>query len=269
ALPGVRYEMLFSYDANGNRVRVDVQNRDETGTVQPNAYFTTIYEYDTLNRLMRTTRESGDYSGAIPGTPQLPTGTGLPDSEFIRTEYQYDANRNRILERSGEAVEGRQPDNVIQYQYDERNRPYRQTRSSGADHSTTQTDYDGNGNRVTTYEGLESAPRTTIYQYDGFNRSTSITDDMGNVTPTHTDANGNRVSTRVDGELTDGPGSGGNVRMVEGTYIYDAMDRVTREDAAHFDAQTQAPIGDGLRTTTMVYTANSQLLSTTNDNHHT
>src|SRR5262249_21378791 len=95
ALPGVRYEMLFSYDANGNRVRVDVQNRDETGTVQPNAYFTTIYEYDTLNRLMRTTRESGDYSGAIPGTPQLPTGTGLPDSEFIRTEYQYDANRNR------------------------------------------------------------------------------------------------------------------------------------------------------------------------------
>ena len=46
---GNRYATDTFYDPNDNVVRVDVQNKDETGALQPNTRFTTIYEHEVLN----------------------------------------------------------------------------------------------------------------------------------------------------------------------------------------------------------------------------
>ena len=277
--PGVRYETLYYYDRNDNRVRVDVQNRDEGGALLPNTHFTTIYEYDVLNRLVRTAAESGEYSGAIPGRHDAPTADGLPPGEFIIQRYAYDANGNRVLSRSGESTAGSQPANTTVSSYDERNLLFRTTRGAGDPDdpnappdpgaSTMQYDYDANGSQVRVLHGLEATPHLTQYEYDGYDRRVRAVDALGNVTQHHYDAGGNRLVERREGELVDGPGGVGNVRLAETVYTYDALDRVTRVDAAFFDPTTQAPIMDGAATTLTQYSDNSQVLAVTNDNNHT
>jgi len=277
---GIRYQKDTYYDANNNVVRVDVQNVDDEDVVQPNSHFTTVYEYEILNKFIRTCQESGNYTGAVPGSPNLPTCAGLPESEFVTTEYEYDANRNRTLVRYGEAVEGRQPNNVARTIYDERDMVFQVIRGQGdPEQSTTQYDYDLNGNLKFTREGIESSPRVSENLYDGYNRLKSTIDAMGNVSERHYDANGNiggdqspgvpnPFGIRISGEVPDIVGSAGNVRLSEATYTYDAMDRRTRTDVAFFDTQTQAPIGDGQSTTITAYSANSQVVLVTDDNGH-
>ena len=78
---------------------------------------------------------------------------------------------------------------------------------------------------------------------------------MGNRTTYRYDANNNTVSGRTEGELVDAPGSGANVRLAETTAVYDALDRPIQADVDFFDPETQAPIGDGLSTTNIEYSA--------------
>ena len=126
---GVRYERDWFYDANGNVVRVDTQNKDDAGALQPNTHFTSVYEYEILNYQTRMCVEVGDYTGGIPGSTNLPTCDGLPARDFITTEHQYDENRNRTLERYGEATNGNQPANVVQRLYDERDLVFQEIRA--------------------------------------------------------------------------------------------------------------------------------------------
>jgi RHS repeat-associated protein len=268
---GVRYETLTWYDANGNTVRRDVENRDATGALDPNTHFTSVYEYEVLDQLVRETHEVGSHTGAIPGTPQLPTGTGLPAAEFATTEYAYDANRNLTLVASGEAVEGRQAENRIQTSYDERDLVHQIVRApGGADQSTTRFDHDMMGRPLVVTQGVEdgAGARVTTTLHDGYGRVTSVTDPMGNVTETSYDANGNVVGTLRLGELTDLPGSGTNVRLAESTYVHDAMDRQLRTEVHHFDAGTQAAVGDGLAVTEFEYSGTSRTTLVRNDNGH-
>ena len=245
---GVRYETLYYYDANDNIVRVDVANVDEAGAVQPNAYYTSDYEYDPLNRLSRSTYE-------------------VSEGDSVVIESEYDANGNRVLARGGRATSGADPDNVAEYVYDERDLLYQVIHAPGSPvQSTTQTDYDGNRNRTMLYEGLEDAPRTTVDTYDGYNRPVSTVDPMGNVTTRHFDANHNLESSLIEGELVDVPGGAGNVRLWETNYTYDGLDRRIVTDIAHFDSATQVPIGDGVSTTTTDYSDNSQVIRQVDDN---
>lgn len=267
---GVRYQRDRYYDANDNVVRVDVQNVDDQGVLQANTHFTTVYEYETLNHRVRECREVGSYAGSIPGPPDDPTCVGLPDDEFITTAYDYDDNRNCTLVANGEAAEGRQPANTVTTVYDERGRVFRRIRASGsAAQSSTQYDYDGNHNTVSVSEGLESAPRVTISVYDAYDRLVTRTDPMSNVLTQNYDANGNVTREHWSGQLIDVPGSAGNTRLAETTYIYDAMDRRTREDVKFFNPATQSSYLDGNATTTTAYASNSQVTSVTNDNGHT
>ncbi len=138
---GVRYQKDFYYDANNNRVRVDVLNMDDQGMIQANDHLTTTYEYDILNYLVRQTNE-------------------VSPTNSVVVEYGYDANRNRNLVRYGEATAGRQRDNVVRTEYDERNFFFREIRAPGtALQSTLQHDYDANGNRIAIRQGLEETPR--------------------------------------------------------------------------------------------------------------
>jgi len=253
---GVRYIKDYFYDANNNVVRVEVQNRsalEDGGAIDAaNPTWTTTYDYEILNRLIRKSEE-------------------VEPGRFIVTEYGYDGNRNRTVTRFGEATAGRQPNNVVQMLYDERDLPFREIRGAGgADQSTTQFDYDPNGNRVRVAHGLEDpdGAHVTSSTYDGYNRLFSMTDLMGNVTSHHYDASGNRTNTLVMGELDDQPGSTANVRLSEAFWRYDEMNRPVRQDVAFFNATNQAPIGDGLATTRTTYSDNSQVLAVINDNNH-
>ncbi|KKL68823.1 hypothetical protein LCGC14_2121160, partial [marine sediment metagenome] len=71
-----------------------------------------------------------------------------PDKKY--PEYEFDDNSNRTLTRFGEATNGNDPNNVIRTLYDERDLIFQVIRAeSDPNQSTTQYDYDGNGNMLT------------------------------------------------------------------------------------------------------------------------
>ena len=247
---GVRYTRDTAYDANDNVARVDVLNVDDQGTVQPNTHLTTTYEYDSLNRLVRR-------------------GEEVDAGHDVVTEYAYDANGNRTLVRFGEATNGNQPANVVRTLYDERDLVFRVKRGAGdAAQSSTQHDYNANGNCIRRLVGLEDAPRVWLRQYDGYDRLAAATDPMGNVTAYQYDANGNVVSERIHGELVDAPGDAGNVLLWDTRYTYDGLDRRIDQAVAFFDPQTQTPIGDGWAELQTAYSDTSQVVRITDDNGH-
>jgi len=264
-----RHIVDYFYDANDNLARVCESNADENGILDPNnGYMSRLMDFDILNRLIRMCEESGNFD--VPRSPPLLLCAGLPDGEFVTTEFAYDANRNLTQVRYGEAAEGRDSNNTARVHYDERDLVFQQVLGEGGvDQSTTQYDYDLNGNTLITYTGLEDVARITQFTYDGFNRRTGATDPMGNIASFHYDANGNQVSNRVDGELVDIPGATGNVRLAETTYQYDAMDRLVQEDRAFFDSTTQAALSDGHATDHLTWSDTSQLLAEVDDNNRT
>jgi RHS repeat-associated protein len=259
-----RYEKLTYYDANNNVVRRDVENLDEQGFPQPNSFWSTINEYDVLNRLTRVCQEKDDV-GLLPTDLDC---TAFPVGTAVITEFVYDPNGNQVLRVEGEAAIGNQPDNLTEMLYDERDLLFQEIRAPFSPHqSVTQYDYDGNGNQAWLIEGLGSVPpRITQNLLDGYDRVVSTIDPMGNVTTLHYDANSNVESARLDGELLDVPGGVGNVRLSETFYVYDEMDRRIIVDDAFFDVATQLPIDDGWSTTMFGYSDNSQLIDTLDDN---
>ncbi len=278
----VRYETLTWYDLNDNVVRVDVQNVNDQGVVQAgNTHFSTIYEYEILNRRTRTIEEKGssNLSNTVLSLNDIPSPAL---GQFIVSENEYDGNRNLVNAKSPLAVENVEPANRTLTHYDERDLVFQTVRSPGTPRQmTVQTDYDGNGNVTKVSSGIEDAqPRITFTHYDGYNRvwgpddaspfGWATLDPMGNQTFNHYDDNGNRTSERVEGELIDVAGSAANVRLAERTFYFDNMDRAFQTDVDHFVTEApQLPIGDGQSTTITAYADNSQVVSVTDDNLHT
>lgn len=244
----VQYAVDTWFDANDNVVRVDTQNFDDQGLLSSNPYLTTSFEYGILDREIREIEE-------------------VDAARNVVTEYEYDANGNRTLVRHGQATNGAQPTNVERLLFDERNLPFRKIRAEGdPNQSSAQHDYDGNGNLVQITGGLEAAmPRIRTSTIDAYGRVVLELDPMGNVTTRNYDPNGNLVHERVDGELCDVAGSAGNVRLMEASHVYDAMDRLVRSDVQHFDPATQAPLGDGLSRTDWTYTDRSEVATVRDD----
>ena len=246
----IRYARDTFYDANDNVIRVDIENINGQGVLQPNTQLTTTYEYEILNFLTGKVYE-------------------VNSTDTIRIEHRYDGNRNRVLTRFGEAVNGNQPANVVQTLYDERDLIFQETRAPGdPTQSTTQYDYDANGNLFRVSEGVEDGAHVSLHVYDGFDRIENRSDPMGNRTEYDYDENDNVVSMRRDGEVTDIVGDSNNVRLAEGAYTFDAMDRLTLRERFYFDTSSQLPIADGTDTTSYVYSDNSQILVVENDNNH-
>jgi RHS repeat-associated protein len=247
---GVRYQVDTAYDANDKVTRVDVQNVDDTGSLQANTHFTGTITYDILNFPVRATRE-------------------VDATHVIVTETVYDANRNPIRRRKGEAVNGNQPSNVTAIAYDERDLVYQVRRAPGAaEQSTTQTDYDGNGNVRRVARGIESTARVTSRIHDAYDRPVRSTDPMGNEARRSYDPNDNLVAEERRGERDDVEGGNGNVRLTALAMVFDVMDRPTRVDASFYDTATQTAVGDGNATTTSEYAPTSQIVRTVNDNGH-
>ncbi len=263
---GTRIERSYYHDANDNLVRTCSENRNEGGLLDPgNSYITTLYEYDRLNRLIRTCEESGSFD--VPISPPQLDCQGLPASEFVTTEYQYDGNGNRTRTRHGEATNGTQPNNVVASEYDERDLPYRTIAGEGGvDASTTQFDYDGNENLVRHASGLESgSPRVSGLTYDAYDRLLSRTDPMGNVTTFEYDASGNLVHEQTDGELTDLSGDLANVLLQESRIFVGDLSRPSGGQFTHFDPVTRAPLSDGFSSWGCGYAPTSRITSLTDD----
>jgi RHS repeat-associated protein len=242
----VRYQTDTFYDADDNVTNTAVQNNDDSGSIVPTLpTINTISAYDILNDRVRETQ------------------TQDPTHLVIRTNA-YDADQNLVLAANGEAVNGDQPHNVVQTIYDERDLLFRVARApTDLARSTTQYNYDGNGNLTATIQGVEDSinPRTTTTIYDGFDRWTSRLDPMGNVTTNHYDANGNATNETILGELVDVAGSVGNTNLSSTISTYDGMDRLIARDKAYFDSLTHNIIGSGHSITSAVYSDNSQVLT--------
>jgi YD repeat-containing protein len=249
--PAIRYTRDFFYDAKDNLVRVDLENRDENGTlVSSNTHFTVTMDYDVLN--CRTQ-----------------VGEEISSSKMLTTQFSYDANRNLAGVRFPEAVNSNQPQNTVAFAYDERDLLFQKTRAPGSpDASTTFVDYDRNANckRVSKIEAI--VIKQQLFDYDGFNRLTAMIDAMGNVARWRYDPNGNVTDFGVEGELEDVTGGLSNTILFAEKYAYDGMDRLISMDASHFDPATQMPIGDGHSISLFTYAGTSQLLTVTDDNDH-
>jgi RHS repeat-associated protein len=250
----VRYNRDTFYDANNNVVQIDVQNRDDTGAVVAgNPAFTTASTYDILNDLLTTTQERDTNNNVV-------------------TAYGYDANQNRTLTRFGEANAGRQTNNTVQTIYDERDMVFLERRAAGGSlQSTTQHDYDRNGNLTRTLQGIEDVAglRVTTFAYDGYNRRTNTTDPMGNVSTFVWDGSANQLTNRRHGELTDMVGTNNNVRLAETTFTYDAMNRLVQTDRAYFDPVTGTNIAGGHALTKTIYSGTCQVFQTIDADGHT
>ena len=148
---GYRIKTQFSYDANDNLTLVAEENRDAAGTPGTNAFWRTQFVYDGGQRLTGCWR---DKNGAL----------------VLRcTEVIYNAANQVVLYRSPEAVNGHDASNTVAFAYDERGLDYRTIAAPGsAVQSTTQCDYDANGNVTRVSEGLEDTPSITTFEYDGF-----------------------------------------------------------------------------------------------------
>lgn len=246
----IRYEQDFFYDANNNVVRIDVMNIGESGILDANTHFTNTWEYEILNNPIRTIQE-------------------IDGSSDVVKEYVYDANRNQILMRDGEATNGNQPDNIVSYIFDERDLLFREIRApSTPAQSTKEYSYDKNRNLTDLRLGIEDSPRITAHLFDGYDRVLRSTDPMGNKTILKYDANSNIVETRLDGELVDKLGSTDNVRLGEAFLFYDDVDRLVRTERAFFDTETGTSLSDGKAVKLITYTDHSGIKSITDDNSH-
>lgn len=158
SLPPQRVTRQYFYDANDNVVRADLDNRDETGApVAANPQWTTLFEHDALDRLTGIVEEISE-GGVLPAS-------------YTTNRFVYDANDNLIEARSPLAVNGTDPHNTVAIEYDERGLLFREIGAPGSPvQTTTQYDYDVNGNVSRVSEGLEGVPSVTTLEYDGFTR---------------------------------------------------------------------------------------------------
>lgn len=248
AMTPFAYLRDFRYDARGLLVQMDVQNVDGHGVIQPNAQYTTAWTYDDLGRKIRESREV--------------------DPNTIVTEWTYGCHDQPVLVRSPESMNGHQPENAESLRYDERDLLFQRTRGDCEEAgTTTQYDYDTNGNLEVETAGQGVDPRTSQQAYDGHDQLRSRTDPEGNVLTIHYDENGNIVSRRVDGALQQGA-SFVNTLLSEVFQTWDENDRMVQRDEKFFDPSTGAPYGDGFSTIKICYDAASHVIRTEDDNAH-
>jgi len=237
------------YDANGNVLREDTANLDQDGQPLSPAWLSTLHAYDVLNYRTLTVRQTG---GQALTTSDLDAAQLVTDNRFIAVAYEHDQNKNLSKIIRPTAMDGSQPDNVVEMMYDERDLLYQVRRGDPTINpdivTISQRDYDGNGKLMALYEGMISPSSTSgatvsLFEYDGHDRVTSATDALGNETLIEYDSNHNRTKIERYGQLVSGSGS--NVLLSRELYAYDELDRPTQVGNRWFDATTGSLIQGG------------------------
>jgi RHS repeat-associated protein len=206
------YRARYAYDANGNLVRREDENRDAQESSGLGEWVQSDYLYDIRNQLIEARAEIG------------------PAGAVAIERYRYDRNGNRVLVVSPVAAlpptdAAAQPNAVTSVVYDDRDLPYSLTRGGVTDQfrglaahadiaelasieprtdlATVTRSYDGNGNPVTYTDAEDNTGdgkgETTRVLYDGFDRAVSTVDALGNQTLSAFDAAGQLVDFAVFG----------------------------------------------------------------------
>lgn len=215
------------YDANGNVIRRDVENRDgntpdaglRTGWIESR------FQYDILDDLLEERRE------IAPGVEAV-------------TTHRYDFNQNRILTTFPEG-------NQEARTWDERDLPLALTRGFLTPESATVSfeRYDGNRNLLKFRDAedhngdLLGDPVTRTY--DGYDRVTTVRDAVGSVTERHYDPASNLVQEKrhgtVGGASPPDDSGAGNTLLSEKLFVYDEAGRAFRTDQRLFLPAGVAP----------------------------
>ncbi len=160
----INYEIMSTFDANGNVTQRDFRNVDEDGyTVTANPWWTTTYTYDILDNPLTKTEE-------------------ITSSTTRTWEFAYTANEKMATLTKPEG-------NEDHYVYDERDLVYQRVRGYGtADEATERWDYDGNRNATLFKNGRN---RDWTSEFDSFDRKTRDVNPLGHYTEYVLDKGGN------------------------------------------------------------------------------
>ncbi len=198
-------DTTYTYDSNGNQLTQTTTRTTDSGPVT----MTTTYEYDTLNRLIRTIDPDGYES--VTEYNAIGKKSATLDKNGNRTEYEYDLMGNLITttypdgatETAAFDANGNRESSadragrITTYEYDAANRLTRTIYPDGAETSTL---YNEAGRMISTFDENGNA---TSYGYDIAGRRTSVTDALGQVTSFGYDFSGNQLSmTDANGNTT-------------------------------------------------------------------
>jgi RHS repeat-associated protein len=215
----------YTYDANGNRVTETKQNPSGSGNQ------TTLYTYDTNNRLVETFYPDGTNTQTI--YDSLGHVVGTIDQKQRQTNDFYDA--------MGRAATIQYPDNRMSvYGYDPNG------------NRTDDTEYGTDGSSRNTHTDYDSLNHPVTVTYPDTNRTISVYDGQGRVTDSY-DENGSHTHYDYDnaGRRLDMIAGVGSINQ-ESQYGYDANGNQTTLTVA---GQLQSTTGyDTLnRATTVTY----------------
>lgn len=217
-----RIALTCYYDSGGLPARCDVEHRDATGAlVAANPAYTAWMVHDTRGRVSRLAVEQRPVDAGAVTTPVGSPPALVDLSEWAVYDFTWNDAGECVQCTVPAASRGQSTDRVCLGFYDERGNVWRtQDGLSGAPGSTRiQTDYTPAGMvaRRLLLPTLPPPPPAapdpeTVYVYDGFQRLSSVTDPMGNVTQYEYDDQG-FTTISVYGETNDIPGSAGNALL--------------------------------------------------------
>ena len=218
SLKAFKYVTNMESDYNDNIVKKEVENSSSNNGGLAGDFIEYTYSYDILDHLIKETKE-------------------VSENETLVTEYQYDANENRIKVIQPEG-------NYQETTYDERDRVFRSTNVCGCSGGSPNVtyNYDKNGNLVEQIDGEDNngdeENDSTLYEYDGFNRLVKTTDPLGNVTEQVYDPTGNVIKISrygvIGGESPKDNAGSGNVLLSQAEYFFDEMNRQYQQDEILF-----------------------------------
>jgi len=234
--PYTHQETRYIYDANGNCTEIHAKNykanynkdaaagsrfADDGVETQDSANpeVSVYYQYDILDNLRFSYREKSEGS-------------------YIVTEYQYDANNNLELIIQPEG-------NKIKIDYDERDLVYLVTDGYETDDASTElTNYNANGGEKEVFNGRQydgefGSGTGTIFEYDGLDRLSKVTDPEGNYTMFEYNELG-QVKAVENWSYT------AVMALTRTEYNFDNLGRLYHRDA-HF-MQSGYPTGEFVRT---------------------
>jgi len=187
------YETLATYDAAGNVVQVDVENKHSDGQRDSaNPWITTTVAYDDWSRVQSSTLE-------------------IDPTHSATTQFTLDAVGNVVLVTHPEG-------NTVRYEYDERGKVMKIRQGYGSPGESVSTAaYDLNGNLS---ESVDSRGHATEYVYDRFDRVVRITRPLGQSETYTYDADNNVIATSRRGA--------GDVSLDLTSFDYDELGRLSQ-----------------------------------------
>lgn len=287
----------YSYDGRSNKLT----QYETVSTATGDQTITTIYQYDSKDRVIKTTTPDGRYTTTEYNSIGKRSATVNADGR--QTNYGYDNNGNSILTTYFDGTTTSQTYNtdgtvntktdregrVTSYEYDSWKRQVKTTRP---DSTFTRTEYDFDG-RVK--KQFDAKGNFTEYFYDSQGRKTKTVDAVGNETSYSYNSNGsvdtveNAVGTltknvydyrgrRVSTLWLEPDGAGGFNEIVLDTAVYDVTGRTIGKTDANgnpiafeYDATGRlVKVIDALSNeTTYSYDERGQKLTETDAENHT